>query len=78
MVLKKLGDELMEEYLEVLRYLGTELRVAVVVEPHDYEQLVRGGVVGVGRRMYLGVVRCGVVWCGVVCVCMCVWFVYCG
>ena len=65
MVLKKLGDELMEEYLEVLRYLGTELRVAVVVEPHDYEQLVRGGVVGVGRRMYLGVGRCGVV-----CLCM--------
>ncbi|KAL4425441.1 hypothetical protein ABPG75_009457 [Micractinium tetrahymenae] len=34
MVLKKLGDELMEEYIDVLRYLGEELGMRVVVEPH--------------------------------------------
>ena len=41
-VLKKLGDELMDEYIDVLRYLGEELGVGVVVEPHDYAVLVRG------------------------------------
>ncbi|KAL4446755.1 hypothetical protein ABPG77_007999 [Micractinium sp. CCAP 211/92] len=39
MVLKKLGDELMEEYIDVLRYLGEELEMRVVVEPHDYQAL---------------------------------------
>lgn len=49
MVLKKLGDELMEEYIDVLRYLGEELEMRVVVEPHDYAALVgAGGGVGVG------------------------------
>jgi NAD+ kinase len=41
MVLKKLGDELMEEYVDVLRYLGEELGMRVVVEPHDHPVLVR-------------------------------------
>lgn len=39
MVLKKLGDELMEEYVDVLRYLGEELGMRVVVEPHDHAVL---------------------------------------
>lgn len=43
MVLKKLGDELMEEYIDVLRYLGEELEMRVVVEPHDYQALVGAG-----------------------------------
>jgi hypothetical protein len=42
MVLKKLGDELMEEYVDVLRYLGEDLGMRVVVEPHDYAALVSG------------------------------------
>lgn len=40
MVLKKLGDELMEEYVDVLRYLGEDLGMRVVVEPHDHPVLV--------------------------------------
>ncbi|KAI3434837.1 hypothetical protein D9Q98_002892 [Chlorella vulgaris] len=39
MVLKKLGDELMEEYVDVLRYLGEDLGMRVVVEPHDHPVL---------------------------------------
>ena len=63
-VLKKLGDELMDEYIDVLRYLGEELGVGVVVEPHDYAVLVSEG----GRAPCCGG---AVVWCvgdsGVVC-----------
>lgn len=51
MVLKKLGDELMEEYIDVLRYLGEELEMRVVVEPHDYDALVGAGWLRLqGRR----------------------------
>ncbi|PRW57924.1 ATP-NAD kinase isoform B [Chlorella sorokiniana] len=39
MVLKKLGSELLEEFLEVLRYCGERLGMRVVVEPHDYQLL---------------------------------------
>ncbi|KAI7846203.1 hypothetical protein COHA_000273 [Chlorella ohadii] len=39
MVLKKLGSELLEEFVEVLRYCGEELGMRVVVEPHDYQLL---------------------------------------
>jgi hypothetical protein len=41
MVLKKLGDEQWEVYLRVLRYLGQEEGMHVVVEPHEYLKLSR-------------------------------------
>lgn len=41
MLLKKLGDELMEEFLEVMHYLGEEQGIRVLVEPGDYDMLVR-------------------------------------
>ncbi len=60
MVLKKLGDELMEEYIDVLRFLGEDEGMTVIVEPHEHMALVGGwegrerewGVgEGVGERM---------------------------
>lgn len=42
MVLKKLGDELWDEYVEVVRHLGEELAIErVVVEPPHCAPLVR-------------------------------------
>lgn len=41
MVLKKLGDELVAEFLEVVRFLGEEQGMRVLVEPHEYANLVR-------------------------------------
>lgn len=39
LVLKKLGDEQWESYLRVLRYLGKEEGMRVIVEPHEYLKL---------------------------------------
>lgn len=40
MVLKKLGHELEREYAEVVRYLGVEQGMTVLVEPAEYEALL--------------------------------------
>ncbi len=40
MVLKKLGDELFEEFVEVLRFLGEEQGMRVLVEPHEHKAVV--------------------------------------
>lgn len=40
MVLKKLGPELLGQLLEVVRFLGEEQGMRVVVERHDYDALV--------------------------------------
>ena len=40
LVLKKLGDELLADYVRVLRFLGAEEGMRVVVEPHEYLKLV--------------------------------------
>lgn len=40
MVLKKLGHELEEEYAEVVRYLGVEQGMTVLVEPDEYSVLL--------------------------------------
>lgn len=39
MVLKKLGDEQREAFLRVLRFLGQEEGMHVIVEPHEYLKL---------------------------------------
>ena len=39
MVLKKLGDEQREAFLKVLRFLGQEEDMHVIVEPHEYLKL---------------------------------------
>ncbi|GAB4815431.1 hypothetical protein N2152v2_002477 [Parachlorella kessleri] len=39
MLLKKLGNELTAEFLEVLRYLGEEQGLRVLVEPHEFAKL---------------------------------------
>lgn len=39
MVLKKLGDEQREAFLKVLRFLGQEEDMRVIVEPHEYLKL---------------------------------------
>lgn len=41
MVLKKLGPELMGEFLQVVRYLGEERNIKVLVEKQDFEIMVR-------------------------------------
>lgn len=43
MVLKKIGDELMDELEEVLEYLGREEGMLCVVEPDDYMRLLQRG-----------------------------------
>lgn len=43
LVLKKLGDEQWDSYLRVLRYLGKEEDMRVVVEPHEYLKLSQHG-----------------------------------
>lgn len=43
MVLKKLGGELLPELVSVIEHLGRDLGLRAVVEPHDYELLVRAG-----------------------------------
>jgi hypothetical protein len=40
MVLKKLGEELRGEFVDVLHYLGNECGVRVLIEPHEHEKLV--------------------------------------
>jgi hypothetical protein len=40
MVLKKLGEELMEEYISVLRFLGEDQGLRILVEPNDFAELV--------------------------------------
>ncbi|GIL75893.1 hypothetical protein Vretimale_5571 [Volvox reticuliferus] len=42
MVIMKLGDELLQPFLEVIDFLGREHNLRVVVEPHVYEQFLRG------------------------------------
>lgn len=42
MVLMKLGDELLKPFLEVIDFLGREHNLRVVVEPHVYDQFLRG------------------------------------
>ena len=41
MVLKKLDDELLTEYIKALRYLALEEDMKVIVEPHEHKKLVR-------------------------------------
>ena len=40
LVLKKLGDELFQEFLEVVNYLGKVEGMRIIVEPQDFEALV--------------------------------------
>jgi len=40
MVLKKLGEELKEEYISVLRFLGEDQGLRILVEPNDFAELV--------------------------------------
>ena len=44
MVLKKLGSELRQDFLEVVQYLGEEQGMRVMVEPHEYQSLVSQGI----------------------------------
>ena len=44
MVLKKLGDELFSEYLAVIKYLGEEQGLSVLVEPEQYRELQEQGL----------------------------------
>ena len=46
LVLKKLGDELLAEFVRVLQFLGVEEGMRVLVEPHEYIKLV--GRAGLG------------------------------
>ena len=41
MVLKKLDDELLTEYLKALKFLALEEDMKVIVEPHEHQKLVR-------------------------------------
>ncbi len=41
LVLKKLGDELTEEFAAVLKYLALEAGMNVIVEPEEHVRLVR-------------------------------------
>ena len=40
LVLKKLGDELFEELVQVVNYLARVEKMQVIVEPQDFEALV--------------------------------------
>ena len=40
MVLKKLDDELLNEFIKALKYLALEEKMKVIVEPHEFEKLV--------------------------------------
>ncbi len=40
MVLKKLGSELSQDFIDVVRYLGEEQGMRVLAEPHEYQSLV--------------------------------------
>ena len=46
LVLKKLGDELLVDFVRVLHFLGVEEGMRVLVEPHEYLKLV--GRAGLG------------------------------
>ena len=46
LVLKKLGDELLADFVRVLHFLGVEEGMRVLVEPHEYLKLV--GRAGLG------------------------------
>ena len=46
LVLKKLGDELLADFVRVLQFLGVEEGMRVLVEPHEYLKLV--GHAGLG------------------------------
>ncbi|GAB4815187.1 hypothetical protein N2152v2_002233 [Parachlorella kessleri] len=39
MVLKKLGSELSQDFIDVVRYLGEEQGMRVLAEPHEYQSL---------------------------------------
>lgn len=40
LVLKKLDDEHLQEFIKALRHLVEDENLTVVVEPHEYEKLV--------------------------------------
>jgi hypothetical protein len=44
MVIKKLGRELTDEFLEVVAYLTETERMLVVVEPYMYEAAAQAGL----------------------------------
>ncbi len=44
LVLKKLGEELLEEYLEIIQHLGVDHKLSVLIEPAVYQQLQDQGV----------------------------------
>ena len=46
LVLKKLGDELLVDFVRVLQFLGVEEGMRVLVEPHEYLKLA--GCAGLG------------------------------
>ena len=45
LVLKKLGTELMDDFLAVVEYLGKEQGLSVLLEPNEYESLQNQGIV---------------------------------
>jgi len=51
MVLKKLGEELMEEYISVLRFLGEDQGLRILVEPNDFAELVSVSYVDVALKV---------------------------
>jgi hypothetical protein len=60
LVLKKLGDELLADFVRVLRFLGAEEGMRVVVEPHEYIRLVgRAGLGFIDTYTPAEAVRCG-------------------
>jgi NAD+ kinase len=44
LVLKKLGDELLEEYLSIIQHLGVDQNLSVLIEPSVYKELHDQGV----------------------------------
>jgi hypothetical protein len=60
LVLKKLGDELLADFVRVLRFLGAEEGMRVVVEPHEYIRMVgRAGLGFIDTYTPAEAVRCG-------------------
>ena len=43
MVLKKLGEELFSDFIDVIEYIGAEEKLEVLVEPEEYENLQQIG-----------------------------------
>ena len=65
LVLKKLGDELLADFVRVLQFLGVEEGMRVLVEPHEYIKLVgRAGLGFIDTYTPAEASKCGQLeWC---------------